>query len=194
MKQSCCSVTFCPLAPSWATTIHKFQDFKARFDRNDQFQHLIINPGDIKSDQQQPGTLYVAMSHAKTMGDMTNDMPNPRNSAVYWTGCGMSKNRVLHSSTKKQIYTQGQERINCLKIEKRDNWVTYLREQCKITSSEQYNKTKLNKKNKKNKKFNAGEEIQIDVMQSITNIITYPNKQWKELSSKDYLTTQSYFD
>ncbi len=173
MKQSCCLVTFCPLVPSWATTIHKFQGFEAGFDRNDQFQHLIIDPGDIKSEQQQPGILYVAMSHAKTMADMTNDTPNPRNSAVYWTGSGMSKNRVLHGSTKKQIHTQGQERVNCLKIEKRDNWVTYLTERCKNTSSEQYNKKKLKKIKKNIKKVIAGEELQTDVMQSITNIIIY---------------------
>ncbi len=73
MKQGCCSVTFCPLVPSWATTIHKFQGFEARFDRNDQFHYLIIDPGDIKTEQQQPGILYVAMSRAKTMGNMTND-------------------------------------------------------------------------------------------------------------------------
>jgi hypothetical protein len=120
--------------------IHKFQGFEAGFDRNDQFQHLIINPGDIKSEQQQPGILYVAMSRAKNIGDMTNDTPNPRNSAVYWTGYGMSKNWVLHGSTKKQIHTQGQERVNCLKIKKRNNWVNYLTEQCKNTSSQQYNK------------------------------------------------------
>jgi hypothetical protein len=107
MKHSCCSVTFCPLVPSWATTIHKFQGFESGFDKNDQFQHLIVNPGDIKSAQQQPGILYVAMSCAKTIGDMTNGTPNPRNSAVYWTGSGMSKNRVLHGSTKKtNIYTR----------------------------------------------------------------------------------------
>jgi hypothetical protein len=194
MKQSCCSVTFCPLVPSWATTIHKFQGFEAGFDRNDQFQHLVIDPGNIKSEQQQSGILYVAMSRAKTMGDMINDMPNPRNSAVYWTGCGMSKNRLLHCSTKKQMHTQGQERVNCLKIEKRDNWVTYLREQFKNTSSEQYNKKKLKKIKEKIKKVIPGEEIQMDVMQSITNIIIYPSKQWKELRLKDYLTTQSYFD
>ncbi len=106
MKQACCLVTFCPLVPSWATTIHKFQGFEAGFDRNDQFQHLIINPGDTKSEQQQPGILYVAMSHAKIMGDMTNDTPNPKNCAVYWTGCEMSKNRLLHGSTKKNAYTR----------------------------------------------------------------------------------------
>ncbi len=65
MKQGCCLVTFCPLVPSWATTIHKFHGFEAGFDKNDQFQHLIINPGDIKTEQQQPGIFYVAMSHAK---------------------------------------------------------------------------------------------------------------------------------
>ncbi len=47
---------------------------------------------------------------------------------------------------------------------------------------------------KKIKKVIVGEEIQTDVMQSIMNIIIYPSKQWKELRSKDYLTTQSYFD
>ena len=193
MKQGCCSVTFCPLVPSWATTIHKFQGFEAGFDKNDQFQHLIINPGDIKTEQQQPGILYVAMSRAKTMGNMTNDTPNSRNSAVYWTGCGMSKNRVLHGSTKKQIHTQGQERVNCLKIEKRENWVNYLTEQCKNTSSQQYNKRRLKKIKKKIKPSITGEEMYTDVLQSITNIIIHPSKQWKKLRSIDYLTTQSYF-
>ncbi len=72
--------------------------------------------------------------------------------------------------------------------------MTYLTEQCKNTSSEQYNKKKLKKIKKKIKKVIAGEEIQTDVMQSIANVIIYPSKQWKELRLKDYLTTQSYFD
>ena len=50
MKQGCCLVTFCPLVPSWATTIHKFQGFEAGFDRNDQFQHLIIRQVTIEGD------------------------------------------------------------------------------------------------------------------------------------------------
>ncbi len=144
------SVTFCLIVPSWATRIHKFKGFESGFDKNDQFQHLIINPGDIKSEQQQPGILYVAMSRATTIGDMTNNTPNPRNSAVYLTGSGMSKNRVLHGSTKNQIHTQGQERVNCLKIKKRDNWVNYLTQQCKNTSSEQYIKNKIEENKKKN--------------------------------------------
>jgi hypothetical protein len=95
-KKTCCSVTFCPLVPAWATTIHKFQGFKARFDKKDQFQHLIIDPGDIKSKQQQPGLLYIATSRVKTIGDMTQDVPHPKISALYWTGSGMSVNRVLN--------------------------------------------------------------------------------------------------
>ncbi len=54
--------------------------------------------------------------------------------------------------------------------------MTYLTEQCKNTSSEQYNKKKLKKIKKKIKKVIAGEELQTDVMQSITNIIIYPSK------------------
>jgi hypothetical protein len=43
------------------------------------------------------------------------------------------------------------------------------------------------------KKVIAGEEIQTDVLQSITNIIINPSKKWKELRSKDHLMTQTFF-
>ena len=82
-RKSCCSVTFCPLVLAWATTIHKFHGMEAGFDKKDQFQHLIINPGDIKSEQQQPGILYVATSCAKTIGDMTQDSTQTKMSALY---------------------------------------------------------------------------------------------------------------
>ncbi len=69
-KQSCCTVTYCPLVTAWATTIHKFQCFEAGFDPNDQFKHLIVDPGNLTTEQQNPGILYTAMSHAKTMGQI----------------------------------------------------------------------------------------------------------------------------
>jgi hypothetical protein len=59
-----------------------------------------------------------------------------------------------------------------------------------IRTIQQEEKKKIKKRIKK---VIAGEEIQIDVMQSITNIIIFPNKKWKELKSKDYLMTRSYF-
>ena len=46
--KGCCTVTWCPLEISWATTIHKFQGFEAGFDINDVFRHLIVDPGDLK--------------------------------------------------------------------------------------------------------------------------------------------------
>ena len=60
-----------------------------------------------------------------------------------------------------------------------------------IITTIQQEKTEENKE--KIKKVIAGEEIQMDVFQSITNIIINPSKQWKELRSKHYLMTQSYF-
>ncbi len=82
-KKSCCSVTYCPLVSAWATTIHKFQGFDAGFDEMDQFWHLIIDPGDIKSKQQQLGLLYVATSRVKTIVDMTQNVPHPKNSVLF---------------------------------------------------------------------------------------------------------------
>ena len=80
---------------------------EAGFDKNDQFGHLIIDPGDIKYKQQQPGILYVATSHAKTIGDTTQETTQTKMSALYWTGGGMSMNRVIDGSTKRQPNKQG---------------------------------------------------------------------------------------
>ena len=85
---------------------------EAGFDMNDQFQHLIIDPGDIKSEQQQPGILYVATSHAKTIEHMTQETPQTKISALYWTGGGMSINRVINSSTKKPPNKQGHDWVD----------------------------------------------------------------------------------
>jgi hypothetical protein len=57
---------------------------EAGFDETDQFQRLIIDPGDIKTKQQHPGMLYVATSPAKTIGDMAIDTPHPKTSALHW--------------------------------------------------------------------------------------------------------------
>jgi hypothetical protein len=77
-KQSCCTVTYCPLVTAWATTSYKFQGFEAGFDPNDHFKHLIVDPGDLTTKQQNPGILYATMSRAKTMGQMTPNHPHPK--------------------------------------------------------------------------------------------------------------------
>ncbi len=60
-----------------------------------------------------------------------------------------------------------------------------------IITTIQQEKAEENKE--KIKKVIAGEEIQTDVLQSITNIIINPSKKWKELRPKDYLMTQTFF-
>ena len=60
-----------------------------------------------------------------------------------------------------------------------------------IITTIQQEKAEENKE--KNKKVIAGEEIQTDVLQSITNNIINPSKKWKELRLKDYLMTQTFF-
>ncbi len=114
-KQSCCTVTYCPLVIAWATTIHKFQGFEAGFNPNDQFKHLYVDPGDLTTKQQNPGILYAALSCAKTMGWMTPNNPHPKDSAIFWTGSGICKNRVLNITKKRGL---DGNITNCLKINK----------------------------------------------------------------------------
>jgi hypothetical protein len=99
-KQSCCNVTYCPLLPALATTIHKFQGFESGFDKNDQFKHLIVDPGDLTTKLQNPGILHVAMSCAKTNGTVTPNNLHPKDSAIFWTGSGICLNRVLNITKK----------------------------------------------------------------------------------------------
>jgi hypothetical protein len=115
-KQSCCTVTYCPLVTAWATKNHKFQGFEAGFDPNDQFKHLIVDSGNLTTKQQNPGILYAAMSHAKTMGHMTPNNPHPKDSAIFWIGSGICKNRVLNITMKRGL---DGNITNCLKINKR---------------------------------------------------------------------------
>ena len=134
-KQTCCKVTYCPLVPAWATTIHKFQGFEAGFDKNDQFNQLIVDPGDLTTELLNPGTLYVALSRAKTIGTITPDEIHPKNSAIFWTGSGMCLNRVLNVTQKKGDHGN---MVNCLKVDQRQSWVDHLFERNRITTTKQF--------------------------------------------------------
>jgi hypothetical protein len=79
-------MTYCPLVPAWATTIHKFQGFEAGFDKNYQCYHLIVDPGNLTTKLQNPGILYVPMSCGKTKGTVTPNNLHPKDSAIFWTG------------------------------------------------------------------------------------------------------------
>jgi hypothetical protein len=111
-------VTYCPLVTAWASTIHKFLGFESGFDKNDQFNHLLVNHGNMTTEQQNPGILYVAMSRAKIMSDMTPNNHHLKHSTKFWTGSRICKNRVLNITKKRGL--EGNI-TNCLKINKRQN-------------------------------------------------------------------------
>jgi hypothetical protein len=160
---------------------------EAGFDKYNQFQHLIIDPGDIKSEQQQPGILYVATSRAKTIEHITQETPQTKMSALYWTGGGMSINRVINGSTKKQPNKQGHDRVDCLKIEKRHKWVTYLIKQQELTITDTYNKDRLRRIKNKQEKIIYGHICHRDVAGSISTMVLNPNKKWMEHKTSHYL-------
>jgi hypothetical protein len=93
-------VIYCSLVPAWATTIHKFQDFEAGFDKNDQYKHLIVDPGDLTTKLQNPGILHVALSCVKTVGTVTPNNLHPIDRAIFWTGSIICLNRVLNITKK----------------------------------------------------------------------------------------------
>jgi hypothetical protein len=188
-KQSCCKVTYCPLVPAWATTIHKFQGFEAGFDKNDQFKHLIVDPGDLTTELQNPGILYVALSRAITIGTVSPNELHPKDSAIFWTGSGICLTRVLNITQKRGL---DGSMTNCLKFEKRQKWADHLFEQNRITSSKQYNE-KWMKKIKRKLSKNIKQIKKVDLQTAIATIITYPNEKWKNLKREKYMVPKSYF-
>ncbi len=188
-KQSCCKVTYCPLIPAWATIIHKFQGFEAGFDEKDQFKHLIVDPGDLTTKLQNPGILYVALSHAKTIGTVSPNELHPKDSAIFWTGSGICTTRVLNITQKRGL---NGNMTNCLKIDEKQKWVNHLFEQNCITSTKQYNEKRLKKIERKLQK-NIKRMKKVDLQTSIATIINNPNEKWKELKSEKYWVPKSYF-
>ena len=188
-KQSCCKVTYCPLVPAWATSIHKFQGLEAGFDKYDQIKHVIVDPGDLMTELLNPGMLYIATSRAKTIGTVTPNELHPKDSAIFWTGSGMCLSRVLNITQKRGL---DGNMTNCLKVDKRQKWVDHLFEQSCITSLNKYNAKKLKKIERRlPKKIKRTKKV--DLQTAIATIITNPNETWKNLNREKYMVPKSYF-
>ena len=99
----------------------------------------------------------------------------------------MSINRVLNGTTKKQLNTQGQESVNCLKVEKRRKWVRYLNDRAEITMRETYNNERLKRMKTEHMDIING-KIHQDVETSITNMIINPNEEWVARKKTHYLS------
>lgn len=184
-KKMCCTVDWCPLVTSWATTIHKFQGFEAGMEEKDMFRYLICDPGNLKWEQDCPGALYVALSRAKTMGKFRSANKFTKQSAIYWVGDGINKIRIIDGSMKKGR-KNGDDKMKCELILKRDRWVSYLQEQHLATKSELYKISDI-------KRFHDIRFSQSEIQLGIAQMITDPNDTWLALKRKDYLTPASYF-
>ncbi len=86
------------------------------------------------------------MSHAKTIGHITPNNPHPTDSAIFWTGLGICKNRILNITKKRGL---NRNITNCLKINKRQEWVNHLLKQSQLTSSGWYSERQVKKIEKK---------------------------------------------
>ena len=80
----CCSAKYCPLVLAWATTVHKFQGFEAGFDKKDQVNRTAAGIGPLDWEKIDPGTVYVVMIRARTIGNTTVDNTSPTYSALYF--------------------------------------------------------------------------------------------------------------
>ena len=181
----CCSVHWCPLEPSWATTIHKFQGFKAGFDEGDMFNYLIVDPGDLTWEQLCPGAFYVALSRAKTIGTLSSETAFPRDSAIYWIGSGVSSSRIVEGSLK--MGKKGQPKTKCVWVSRRDQWVQYLTNRKENTTTPEYTSTYITHMTTVN--YTQGE-----VRDSIVEIITNPNENWaNEKRSTLYRVPPNFF-
>ena len=69
---------------------------------------VIVDPGDKGMEGKNPprGLLYMAVSRATTIGDASNNSSEQRgrrqDSAIYFTGHNMTRNRVLNLTLKKR--------------------------------------------------------------------------------------------
>ena len=81
---------------------------------------------------------------------------------------------------------------NCLKINKKQNWVDHLLQQNHITSTKQYNEKRMKKIERK-----LSKNIQLlkraKLQRAIAEIITNSNKTWKNLKREKYIVPKSYF-
>lgn len=185
-NRGCCTALFMPLQIAYAITIHRCQGLEAGFDKGDRWNRMIIDPADeLWEISKFLGTMYVATSRGKTLG--SKDQAYPSDSAIYWTGSNISTNRLKNCKRKQN----GQF---CESYKKRANWVKYLEGKAE-ESKTRYSKRKLEEITETSYaaaiKGNFIKD-RTDLTTRITNIITNPNKKWKE-AKKDHEIPSDYF-
>ena len=80
----CCLVHFCTIVLAWATTVHKFQGFEARFREHDTVNCIIADISNLQWEKLHPGTTYVVVSRARTLGTRDETEDQIMDSALYF--------------------------------------------------------------------------------------------------------------
>jgi len=171
--------------PAWASTIHKFQGFEAGFDDTDQFKYLIVDPGLTSWKKHCAGALYVALSRAKTMGTFWSDTDNPSNSAIYFQGNGICEDRICDGALKNGNRPGG-AKVNCVLIDTIEQWVRHLTIREQNTTVKQYTMTEM-------KQFKARRFTQFQTRDGIMDMVTQPNKSWRQVKRTDQYRVQNNF-
>ena len=170
----CCLVHFCPIVLAWATTIHKFQGFEAGFRAHDSVNRIIADISTLQWEKLHPGTTYVVVSRARTLGTRTQTEDQIMDSALYFD-CPIGPERF----TKTKINKDGS---TCVSAQNRESWMNYLNEKNKKTRVHM-NDRRVNdsmtfvKHHLLNKNISSTTEFEAKIL----SMIMEPNEEWKKL-------------
>lgn len=111
--------SFLPIELAFARTLHRFQGLTAgEVDEGklpNPFPVIICDP-DVKAvEGRATGFLYTMLTRATTLGD-----PNGLNSAIYFVGPNLTKERI------KEVTQKSNSNQTLTNVKRRENWVTYL--------------------------------------------------------------------
>jgi len=119
-KFQCCQRSFLPLELAFARTLHRFQGLSAGpVDEGkipNMFSVIICDPDIRAVEGRATGFFYTMLSRATTLGD-----ENGLNSAIYFTGPNLTKERIQNLTLK----TNSNQMLE--NVKRRTNWVNHLK-------------------------------------------------------------------
>jgi hypothetical protein len=162
-------------------------------DEDDFINYLIIDCGEKRFEQQNPGLLYVATSRAKTLGDF--NAKYPLDSSLYWFGSGMCESRVRYAAYKLNPNRSG-EYIKCESAVKRTKWVLHLEKIAAQTNASRYSEDILNniERTTLEQAINGHRYNSNEIDTQIMTMMKEPNEKWEELKkSEKYTVPRAFF-
>ena len=176
----CCTCTYCPIIIAWATTAHKFQGFQAGPKPTDAVRYILANFGTTDYEKSNPGTAYVILSRARSIGTKYSDKGLPLNSDIYFIGT-LGEERFQNLKLK----NNGEM---CIKVERRERWVDHLKKQSKSTNDrlQQNDTLKRTKKTVTKELNNSIFRNKRNLARDIMNILLTPNDTWVQNRKKTF--------